>query len=104
MNTFNLIAARESASIDLPHAAISELVVCSLPICIPPINAIQYHFLIVTTASVHTVRATFAQQRCLGTSHKYEDHLKRYFGARVALPQLVGSSSESTSLDANHRQ
>ena len=101
MNTFNLIAARESASIDLPHAAISELVVCSLPICIPPINAIQYHFLIVTIASVHTVRATFAQQRCLG---KYEEHLKRYFGARVALPQLVGSSSESTSLDANHRQ
>ena len=72
--------------LDLPHAAISELVVCSLPICIPPINAIQYHFLIVTIASVHTVRATFAQQRCLGTSHKYEEHLERYFGARVALP------------------
>ena len=100
MNTFNLIAAREY----LPHAAISELVVCSLPICIPSINAIQSHFLIVTIASVHTVRATFAQQHCLGTSHKYEEHLKRYFGARGALPQLVGSSSESTSLDANHRQ
>ena len=100
MNTFNLIAVGECAgavSTCLMPPSPSLYVAC--PFCIPSINVIQYHILMLHHRGL-SEQPSFsnpAWARRVNTKNTSS-------GARVALPQLVGGSSESTSLDANHRQ